>query len=142
MPVVITYLETERGQRIGTWDLIRKVSAVGQTIDGEKAKELTTVWDKSPDDRLLAAIVNVGLACRWYFDNQIIHGFIDIKTDKDGKDRRYCGEHDILESLINPRDAWQNRKHQSLYAEYKKYLYRIRDLVKACDITIEIGEGE
>lgn len=132
--ICVQYLETERGEN--GFDLMRTIEAYGKLINGKPRLEIIEHWQT--DDRLLAAIINLGYACRWFHDTKIYNGFIDIKTDTDGQDHKYSNEHNILYGLINPSDGWQARKNASLYQEYQKYLWRIHDLTKANNIRIDL----
>lgn len=136
MPLVVTYLETERGEKAGTYDLMRTLECIGYNFKGgHKYLEFCDIWETK--DRLMAAIVNLGFACRWYADNELTRGIIELKSDSDGKDYRYQKEHEVLFDLIYPRDGWRVKKNISLYGEYRKYLHRIKDLMTKQRLRID-----
>ena len=94
--------------------------------------------------RLLAAIVNVGMACRFLVDEYSEWSkIIEIVSDQDGKDFKYDGEHDILYKLLFPANDYEARKVFSLYGEYIRLLDRIQQLRREASINIRlIGNGE
>lgn len=98
--------------------------------------ETVEEWLQADGDRLRAAIVNVGKAVRWLYDRRDTCGIVGIQSDEDGKDKKYNGEHDILYSLLFPMSAYHARKDVSLYAEYKKYLGKIKTLSEHGEIKI------
>lgn len=89
------------------------------------------------DDRMQAAIVNVGKACRWLQDANAVRGSVCITSDKDGRDARYGGEHDALfEAIYNKSEYVRNRaKYNLLYHSHVKHLDRIRELADANEIS-------
>lgn len=101
--------------------------AVGETV---------IQWQEKENDRLRAAIVNVGLACKWFADNDAGLRVVGIESDKDGKDKRFNGEHDVLYSLLCPVDDFEARKLRSLHFEYERYLGRIIQLMEIWGIKI------
>ncbi len=88
-------------------------------------------------DRMAAAIVNAGKACRWLQDENIDRGTVCITSDRDGQDKRFGGEHDALFEAIHSKSEYiRNRaKYQLLYSEHVKRLDRIRDLADANEIS-------
>lgn len=95
------------------------------------------IFQENHEDRMFAAMTNLGYACKWYADKNHSRGDICIITDTDGKDQRYNGEHDDLFKAIRSRHDYQeNRiKYSLIYGKYAKYLDRIRELAD----TYEIG---
>lgn len=140
MPLIVTYVETERGEKAGTYELMRAVECIGHNMNnGRRYLEFYDVW--KTQDRLMAAIINLGFACRWYSDNGIVRGIIELKSDADGKDHRYQKEHEVLFHLLYPHDGWQVKKNISLFGEYRKYLYRIKDLMEFQKLRVDYGEA-
>lgn len=82
------------------------------------------------EDRMYAAMTNLGYACKWYADQNITRGEICIVTDKDGKDQRYAGEHDdLFKAIHSQKDYDHNRaKYALIYGRHVKFLDRIREL--------------
>lgn len=129
MPTI--YLET---QPVGNeqYDLIQ-TRYIGLSADNEKHID----W-KAPD-RLTAAIVNLGFACRDLFENY--NGWqnaIFIESDTDGLDHRYGNEHNIMYALLFPNSSYQARKQAKLYAEYDKHFSRLWYLIKQGNIKIKL----
>ncbi len=89
------------------------------------------------DDRMAAAIVNVGKAARWFVDEKISRGAVCIISDRDGKDTRYAGEHDTLFEAIVSRDDYQKNRlsYGLLYGSHVARLDRIREYADANEIT-------
>ncbi len=89
------------------------------------------------EDRMAAAIVNIGKAARWFVDTDTVRGSICIITDRDGTDERFGGEHDTLFNAIVSRDDYQkNRlKYALLYGSHVSRLDRIRDYADANEIS-------
>lgn len=102
-------------------------------------KDDEQLWNEPENDRLRAAIVNVGFACRELVDKQERHATVAIISDTDGKDTLYNYEHDALHSLLNPATSNIMRKHQALYGDYMKYLGRINDLRRLGNIRIVLA---
>lgn len=104
---------------------------VGETNADERT------FTESHEDRMYAAMTNLGYACKWYGDKNITHGDICIVTDTDGKDQRYNGEHDDLYKAIRSSlDYQHNRaKYALIYGRYVRFLDRIRDLADTFEIT-------
>jgi len=99
---------------------------------------------RAGDARLLAAIINVGLACRELSDRAgEMARVVGIESDKDGLDVKHGGEHDILFSLLVPSNDFEARKQISLYFEFERYLARIKTLMLRADIKIVLQtDGE
>lgn len=96
---------------------------------------------ESHDDRMIAAITNVGKACRWFFDNKTGRGTIVIVSDQDGKDYRYGGEHnDLFEAIHSQSDYQKNRlKYSIIYGKHVAYLDRIRELANNQEICFSLN---
>lgn len=92
-------------------------------------------------DRMIAAIINVGMACKWISDLNAPRSSIVIATDLDGKDMRYDGEHNKLYDCISSRQNFQlNRpKYKAFYGDYIRYLDRLRYLVECYEIPLVLG---
>lgn len=95
------------------------------------------IFTETHDDRMFAAMTNLGYACKWYADKNFTRGDICIVTDIDGKDKRYNGEHDDLFKAIRlQREYRENRaKYQLIYGRYVGFLDRIRELANAYEIN-------
>jgi poly-beta-hydroxyalkanoate depolymerase len=130
------YIETERTQNVkGSFDLIHTIEHI------ENSRHLVEVVETyESNDRLRAAIVNTGIACRWYYDRNITRGYIELKSDTDGKDYRHEREHNILYTLLYPTDDYEAKKHLALYSEYNKYIGKVRHLIYCSNITVHLGE--
>lgn len=126
------YLETER-TGIHTFQFLWGYF-VGASSTGEKEQE----WKQEDNDRLRAAIVNVGLAARELSETDTDVRVIKIKSDKDGKDFRYGGEHETLYSLLVPSDDFQARKMRSLYGDYMRYVSKVLELMLRWDIVVQL----
>lgn len=103
-----------------------------------------TVTEYESEDRLTAAIVNLGFACRWLHDNykEWKSNIINIVSDKDGKDKRYNGEQDIMYYLLFPHTHSEARKQARLYAEYDRHLSRLWFLIRGAGIKIQLVDRE
>lgn len=130
----IIYLETERtpGAPADHWDFIWSVSGADWNTDEIHMSVVS-------DDRLYAAIVNVGKACRCLADNEVFAGTIQIKSDIDGLDKRHDSEHDALFAMLAGGDDPQARKLRSIYHRYNKFLGRIKQLQMQWNIHIELA---
>lgn len=95
------------------------------------------IFTESHDDRMFAAMTNLGYACKWYADKNFTRGDICIVTDTDGKDKRYNGEHDdLFKAIRSQREYQENRaKYQLIYGRYVGFLDRIRELANAYEIN-------
>lgn len=127
MPLI--YCETTRITK-NQFELTRS-EWIGAGLIGETVE----TWTDENNDRLLSAIVNVGFACKTFADRAAdiitsvpVLQIVGIESDIDGKDHRNGGEHDILFSLLVPKDDEQGRKMRSLYYDYERYLDRIMQL--------------
>lgn len=95
------------------------------------------VYTETHEDRMYAAMTNLGYACKWLSELNISRGCICITTDQDGKDHRYKSEHDDLFKAIHSQHDYQkNRKsYEIFYGKYVKYLDRIRQLANEQEIV-------
>lgn len=95
------------------------------------------VFTEKHEDRMFAAMTNLGYACRWLQDKQVSRGSVCIVSDRDGKDIRYNGEHDTLFEAVAFRSDYQkNRaKYALIYGKYVKFLDRIRELADVNEIA-------
>lgn len=121
--------------------------------DPENPKQYQFLWSVSGEDwntgeiiryyetsdRLLASIVNLGQACAVLAFNKAGFATVEIKSDKDGKDIKHGGEHDILHALVCPVDDVQALKYRSLYHEYSRYIGRIKQLEFQWKIQIKLA---
>lgn len=106
---------------------------IGLSADAEKVIE----WEAP--DRLTAAIINLGLACRDLFDNyQGWANSIFIESDTDGLDHKYGNEHNIMFALLFPDNGNQAKKQSKLYAEYDRHFERLWYLIKQGRIEIKL----
>lgn len=109
----------------------------------DATKEINDRFEEKDNDRLRAAIINVGFACRQLFDEAAPVSIVSIESDSDGADVRNGGEHNVLYSLLNPSGDFEARKHRALYADYIKLLDRISELKYKAKIEIKMhGYGE
>jgi hypothetical protein len=115
---------------------LRQTWYTGFMITGEKVHD----WVDAENDRLRAAIINVGYACRDLYEARHLEvvRIISIESDQDGKDNRYAGEHNILFNLLFPHNDYEAAKSRSLYADYLKYLTRINELRHKAKIEIKM----
>lgn len=92
---------------------------------------------ESHNDRMYAAMTNLGKACRWLYDLNIRRGTVCITTDKDGSDVRYKGEHDdLFRAIHSQHDYIDNRiKYELFYGGHVKFLDRIRELANEQEIA-------
>jgi hypothetical protein len=130
MPSV--YIQTFTKEK-GLYEFIQSVY-IGASPESE------TVLEYRAEDRLHAAILNLGFACRFLYDNykDWSSNQIEIESDSDGKDKRGNGEHEILYSLLFPYSSYQRTKLARLYAEYDKYLSRLWSLIRGANIRIKL----
>ncbi len=105
-------------------------------VNGETNADERT-FTETHEDRMYAAMTNLGYACKWLTDDNFVRGSVCIVTDKDGQDQRYNGEHDdLFKAIHSQRDYQLNRaKYAILYGRYVKYLDRIRELANAYEIA-------
>lgn len=94
------------------------------------------LFQEQHEDRMYAAMTNLGYACRWFADKNESRGSVCIVTDTDGKDKRYSGEHDdLFEAIRSQREYQKNRaKYALIYGKYVKFLDRIRELANSYEI--------
>jgi hypothetical protein len=105
------------------------------TLDNDNLEE--RFLTENHDDRMIAAMTNLGKAARWLNDKQIERGAICIVSDKDGKDQRYGGEHDdLFQAIHSQSDYERNRmKYALIYGKHVAYLDRIRELANTNGIA-------
>lgn len=131
---MLIYIETNR-IALNEFEFIHSyyvgLSSVNEQID---------TWTEPENDRLRAAIVNVGFALNAIAGYEGNVKVIGLPSDKDGKDILHGGEHDILFSLLAPRDDFEARKHLSLYHAYERYLGRCKLLMLRHDIRIVLQD--
>jgi len=94
------------------------------------------IFIETHEDRMFAAMTNLGYACKWFADKNFTRGDICIVTDTDGQDQRYSGEHnDLYKAIWSQKDYQDNRvKYSIIYGRYAKYLDRIRELANIYEI--------
>lgn len=105
------------------------------------AAESINDYPNEVEDRLRASIINFGLACHYFIEGQGAYEGtprIVIASDKDGKDIKHGGEHEILYSLLYPHSDYEMRKLYGLYREYEKYTLRAKELIKSAGIKVKI----
>lgn len=129
-----------------TYDLIQTWVGDGNSNLDER------LYTEVHEDRMYAAMTNLGKACRWLVDCKVDRGAVCIVSDQDGKDKRYGGEHDdLFEAIYDPREYQRNRaKYSLIYGKYVSYLDRIRELADVNEIVfsqnatavIEIARGK
>lgn len=105
-------------------------------VNGDKNLDEHYLTEKH-EDRMAAAIVNVGKAARWFVDTNTSRGSICIISDKDGKDVRFNGEHDTLFDAIVSRSDYQKHrlKYALIYGNHVARLDRIREYADANEIS-------
>lgn len=128
MPII--HIETQPIAR-NQYELIQTwVDDLGNNFDER-------IYIETHDDRMYAAMTNLGKACRWLNDAVVTRGAVCIVSDTDGKDVRFGGEHnDLFEAIHSRADYLKNRtKYGLIYGRYLAYLDRIRDLADENEIT-------
>lgn len=93
------------------------------------------LFTESHPNRMIAAIMNCGLACRWAID--IGCTIISIVPDTDGRAVKFDGEQNYLFEMVKTRrDYLTNRlKYISFYGRDIRLLDRIIDLASSYRIT-------
>lgn len=125
------YIETiPKGNNL--FDLIHTIEIDGKAVSDDVVKT------DGFDDRMIAAMTNLGLACRYLVDNRCERGEVCIVSDKDGKDHRYGSEHDYLyEAVHSHKDYQENRtKYALFWTNHVKYLDRIREYADIWELQI------
>lgn len=125
--------------KIDTYYKRQSVHILEQNLYCNDIPEIEVFIDWEEPDRLLACIINLGLACKWFADSFIKKGIIEIQSDKDGLDQRYDGEQDVMFHLLFPESGFQAKKNAGLYSEYDKYLLRIKQLRWQQDLQIKLN---
>lgn len=124
------------------FDLIHNFADGATYYDEQHIPFDSRVYETLHEKRLIAAICNLGFACKWFADRAAggreEFRLVKIPTDQDGQDSRYDGEHDTLHALLFPSNNYQSRRLHSLYAEYMKFLNRIQELEFRYHIRIEL----
>jgi hypothetical protein len=123
---------------IDTYKQGEKVYILEQNLYCNDTPEMEVFIEWEEENRLLACIVNLGLACRWFEESSIRPGVVEIQSDQDGKDQKYGGEQDTLFHLLFPESGWIAKKNAGLYSEYDQYLKRIRQLQYKQLLTIKL----
>lgn len=86
------------------------------------------VFTEYAENRFAAALINIGLACRWIGDENLKNCAIAITSDRDGKDFRFGGEHNELFNILENGSRYNaNRmKYSAFYPRYVLWLDRVR----------------
>lgn len=133
---MLIYLETIRTQK-NEFEFIHSHYIGAGAVDEKIYK-----WVEPENDRLRAAIVNAGYAANALSDLDTGIKVIGIESDIDGKATRDGGEHDILFSLLCPKDDFEGRKQRSLYNDYARFLGRLRQLILMYEIKIVLQDRD
>lgn len=98
------------------------------------------LFTESHPNRMIASIVNCGLACRWAID--IDCHIVSIVPDTDGRAVKFDGEQNYLFEMVRTRrDYLTNRlKYISFYGRDIRLLDRIIDLASTYRITFVAQE--
>lgn len=136
---MLIYIQTIRTKK-NEFELIHSHYRGLTSID-----EQSFIWSDENNDRLRAAIVNVGFALNELakYDNDTYNNnikIVGIESDKDGKDKRDGGEHDILYNLLVPANDFEGRKMRSLYNGYERYLGRCIMLMWKHNVSIVLQD--
>ena len=99
------------------------------------------VWIETHEDRMYAAMTNLGKACKWLEDAKELRASICIVPDRDGRDKKFGGEHDeLFEAVHSQADYEKNKiKYSIFYGKYVNFLDRIRHLANANEIAFTQG---
>lgn len=129
---MIVYIQTESLGN-GKYELFR-TETVGFYCKDEQHEIIDA------PDRMVAAMINLGRACRWLTDKDVMRGEVVIVTDTDGLDKRYAGEHNDLYNAIHTRSGYRDSraKYRSFYGDYIKYLDKIRSLADQWEIVFTL----
>lgn len=94
------------------------------------------------DDRMIAAMTNLGYACKWLVDCKIERGNVCIMSDRDGQDFRYGAEHsELFTAIHSEKDYQENRlKYEIFFGRYVRFLDRIRELANIHEIAFVQSE--
>jgi hypothetical protein len=94
------------------------------------------------DNRLYAAIVNCGMACRKLQEDRVFGAIIQIAKDTDGELTGYKYDdiyaHHTLFRMIEPSDDFEKRKVISLFHEYSHLIAKITQLAFQMNCLIEL----
>lgn len=131
-------------QRVGKNDFCfyHTVSRIEGGAITHRFQDSVITFREDTNDRLRAAIANLGLAARRFADAGQSNGCIVLENDKDGKDMKFGGEHNILFGLLYPDSYGANKKNASIYASYNTWLTKAKMLINDYRITIKLGEAE
>lgn len=125
------------------YELIQTVN-VGFACIGEITQKINA------PDRMVAAMTNLGMACRWFIDRQQKDGIkqIAIQRDFTNPDELAGNEHnDLFKAVSNLHNhlfgnVYQYRqdrlKYQAFYGDYVRYLDRIIDYIIEWQIHIKL----
>lgn len=104
-------------------------------VDNQNVNE--RIIHENHADRMIAAMTNLGYACKWLTEERVSRGAICILKDQDGKDQKYGGEHDdLFEAVHSQTDYDDNRiKYSLIYGRHVSYLDRIRHLANSYEIA-------
>lgn len=132
MPIITLETECIKERQ---YQLIRGVSIGAGMID-------EIVVDYEAPDRLWAAIINLGLACKYVVEKYPNYTKV-IKLVSDGiyPDIKYGGEQNILYSLLHPFSDSEARKHKALYKDYARLLDRVNHYRYNYTIQINLIKG-
>lgn len=117
MPLI--YCQTER-IAVNKFELVHSYYLGASPIEDE-----IEIYIEPENNRLKAAIINIGLACKALTEIDTEIRVVGIEDDNDGLDVRYGGEHNILIAFLCSNNDYEVKKLRSLYQEYLKFLDRI-----------------
>lgn len=129
----------------GRFELIQTESA-GYWNKGE------TVMEIDAPDRMIAAMTNMGLACKWFSERESDeHRIIILQMDSANPDEMNGAEHNDLFKVINElrgsrytqdvNDFIQARlKYQAMYGKYIAYLDKILFYLEQWRIKVKLED--
>jgi hypothetical protein len=133
---LVIHLETQKTARSKTaYDFIWSIS-------GREYNTQESVFEYEADNRLYAAIVNCGRACRKIEEERAYSAIIQIAKDTSGEITGYKYDdmyaHHTLYDLLYPSDDFRKRKAISLFHEYSHLIAKIQVITFQMNILIEL----
>ena len=133
---LVIHLETQKTARSKTaYDFIWSLS--GRDLN---AAEWNLEYEA--DNRLYAAIVNCGMACRKIESERVYGAIFQIAKDTNGEITGYKYDdmyaHHTLYDLLYPSDDFSKRKAISLFHEYSHLIAKIQVMAFQMNILIEL----
>lgn len=133
---LVIHLETQKTARSKTaYDFI-------WSIQGREYNTQESVFEYEAENRLYAAIVNVGKAARKIESERVYGAIIQIAKDTDGELTGYKYDdiyaHHTLHKLLEPKDDFEKRKVISLFHEYSHLIAKINVMCSRMNILIEL----